>query len=105
MCGAVALALTYLARANTRNLLAHLGTNMPIFAYRCRSCGKEFEVLVRSGETPHCEACHSADLDQQLSLIAPPNKGSEADTGVSARSEGMGGCACGQGFCPALGEG
>jgi putative FmdB family regulatory protein len=47
---------------------------MPIFAYRCRACGKLFQTLVRSGETPVCEACHSADLDQQLSLIATPNK-------------------------------
>jgi putative FmdB family regulatory protein len=50
---------------------------MPIFAYRCRACGKQFQTLVRSGEAPVCEACHSSDLDQQLSLIATPNKGSE----------------------------
>jgi putative FmdB family regulatory protein len=47
---------------------------MPIFAYRCRACGKQFETLVRSGEMHVCEACHSVDLDQQLSLIATPNK-------------------------------
>jgi len=43
---------------------------MPIFAYRCRACGKQFQTLVMSGETPVCSACESADLDQQLSLIA-----------------------------------
>lgn len=78
---------------------------MPIFAYRCRACGKQFQTLVRSGETPVCEACHSADLDQQLSLIAMPSKGGEAGTGPTARSAGMDGCACGKGICRALGEG
>ncbi|HUI22537.1 MAG TPA: zinc ribbon domain-containing protein [Methylocella sp.] len=78
---------------------------MPIFAYRCRACGKEFQTLVLSGETPVCEACHSADLDQQLSLIATPNKGGEVAIETRARGADMGGCACGEGVCPALGQG
>ncbi len=75
---------------------------MPIFAYRCRACGKEFQTLVMSGETPVCSACASVDLDQQLSLIASPSKG--GDTGASEGGEmaacgaGMGGC-CGGGAC------
>jgi len=51
---------------------------VPIFAYRCRACGEEFQTLVMSGETPACSACESADLDQRLSLIASPNKGGPA---------------------------
>jgi putative FmdB family regulatory protein len=77
---------------------------MPIFAYRCRACGKEFQILVRSAETPVCEACHSADLDQQLSLIADRKKGGPGSE-TSARSAEMGGCACGHGVCPALAQG
>ena len=38
---------------------------MPIYAYRCRDCGKEFTTLVMSGETPECEHCASVHLDQQ----------------------------------------
>ena len=34
---------------------------MPIFAYRCRSCGAEFQTLVMSGETPDAGA--GADPD------------------------------------------
>jgi putative FmdB family regulatory protein len=82
-----------------------LGTIMPIFAYRCRACGNQFQTLVRSSETPVCAACHSADLDQQLSLIAKPSKGGEAGVETSARCAGMGGCGCGEGVCPALGQG
>jgi len=81
------------------------GTVMPIFAYRCRTCGKEFQTLVRSGETPLCEACHSADLDRQVSLIATPNRGGEAGPETSASGADMGSCACGHGVCPALSEG
>jgi len=77
---------------------------MPIFAYRCHDCGKQFQTLVRSGETPSCEACHSTDLDQQVALIATPNKAG-ASTETNPRSAEIGGCACGESVCPALGLG
>jgi putative FmdB family regulatory protein len=77
---------------------------MPIFAYHCRACGKQFQTLLRSGEAPVCEACHSSDLDQQLSLVATPNRGEEAGMETTGRSGEMGGCACGQSVSPALGQ-
>jgi putative FmdB family regulatory protein len=78
---------------------------MPIFAYRCRSCGEEFQTLVMSGETPVCRSCESANLEQQLSLIASPNKGGEAGAG----SDDFGACAnggmcCGGGACGAFAD-
>ena len=72
---------------------------MPIFAYRCRSCGEEFQTLVMSGETPLCKSCESADLEQQLSLIASPNKGGEDSGDFAACSSGM---CCGGGACGAF---
>jgi putative FmdB family regulatory protein len=48
---------------------------MPLYAYRCRACGKEFETLATSSETPVCKACGGAELERQLSLIARPAKG------------------------------
>ncbi|MGO9741702.1 MAG: FmdB family zinc ribbon protein [Roseiarcus sp.] len=74
---------------------------MPIFAYRCRSCGQEFQTLVMSGEIPVCKACESADLEQQLSLIAAPSKGGESG-GYEAAAESCamdGGMCCGGGAC------
>ena len=65
---------------------------MPIYAYRCRDCGDEFETLVMSGETPVCGACASADLEQQLSLIASPAKGGEEAPAMACNRPG--GCAC-----------
>jgi putative FmdB family regulatory protein len=81
---------------------------VPLFAYRCRACGEEFQTLVMSGETPLCKACDSADLEQRLSLIASPNKGGEA----RARGGGelapcgaeMSACCCGDGGCGAFAD-
>jgi len=43
---------------------------MPLFDFRCRACGREFEALVRTGHPPACPACESADLERQLSTFA-----------------------------------
>ena len=58
---------------------------MPIFEYRCKDCGSEFETLVRASTTPECPKCASISLDKLLSVPAAP---------VSASPEPamMGGC-------------
>ncbi len=43
---------------------------MPIYEYKCRACGDEFELLVRPGDTPGCPACHSDNLERLLSMCA-----------------------------------
>jgi putative FmdB family regulatory protein len=43
---------------------------MPIFEYRCRACGKEFEQLVLKGTTPACPACQGEDLERLISTPA-----------------------------------
>jgi putative FmdB family regulatory protein len=40
---------------------------MPIYEYKCRSCGKQFEKIVRASETPNCPACQSAELERLFS--------------------------------------
>lgn len=37
---------------------------MPLFDFRCRSCGDEFEALVRPPTDPACPACASGDLER-----------------------------------------
>jgi putative FmdB family regulatory protein len=43
---------------------------MPLFDFRCRGCGREFEALVRTGSTTTCPACQSIDLERQLPIFA-----------------------------------
>jgi putative FmdB family regulatory protein len=42
---------------------------MPLYAYSCNECEAEFELLVRSGDTPQCPACSSLKLTQQVARI------------------------------------
>jgi putative FmdB family regulatory protein len=45
---------------------------MPLFDFRCRECGCEFEALVRptDAETRSCPDCGSRDLERLLSTFA-----------------------------------
>jgi putative FmdB family regulatory protein len=45
---------------------------MPIYEYRCPSCGNRFERLVRMGsvERPICPTCHAPAAERVVSTIA-----------------------------------
>jgi putative FmdB family regulatory protein len=44
---------------------------MPIFEYRCRDCGTQFEKLVlSSSDGVVCERCESHQLERLLSVFA-----------------------------------
>ena len=43
---------------------------MPIFDYRCRTCGHTFEALVRGNAQPACAACQATEVEKLLSLPA-----------------------------------
>jgi len=58
---------------------------MPLFEYKCKSCGKTSEILVRSGsDRPECD-CGSQDLEKLFSAFAV--------------SEGGGAPSCESGSC------
>ena len=42
---------------------------MPLFDFKCRQCGRQFEALVRTGQPVMC-SCGSDDLEQLLSGFA-----------------------------------
>jgi putative FmdB family regulatory protein len=42
---------------------------VPIYEYRCRACGLEFEALVRGTGQPACSQCGSSDLERCLSAF------------------------------------
>jgi putative FmdB family regulatory protein len=71
---------------------------MPIYEYACRTCGKDFEVLVRGAEKPECPHCRSTALDKLVSVAAGhvrQGKGAEPapPAGSCGRPQcGTGGC-------------
>ncbi|MBM4155005.1 MAG: zinc ribbon domain-containing protein [Lentisphaerae bacterium] len=76
---------------------------MPLYEYRCASCGGACEILVRSAdEKPACPACGSKKLSKQFSTFAA------AVAGPALPSCASGACAtgacstggCSTGACP-----
>jgi putative FmdB family regulatory protein len=44
---------------------------MPLYDFRCRGCGHEFEALVRPGDDgAACPACKGRDVERLLSTFA-----------------------------------
>jgi len=43
---------------------------MPLYDYHCRSCGGEFERLVRGADVVACPSCGSSDVERLLSTFA-----------------------------------
>ncbi|HMO45522.1 MAG TPA: zinc ribbon domain-containing protein [Rubrivivax sp.] len=71
---------------------------MPIYEYACHDCGNAFELLVRTGTVPACPACHSQQLDKQLSVFATAASGPEpalaaGPCGSCGHPDGPGACA------------
>jgi putative FmdB family regulatory protein len=51
--------------------------DMPLYEYVCQGCAREFELLVRSSQTPECPACHGTALDRKFSVFAARTGGQE----------------------------
>ncbi|MBN2537314.1 zinc ribbon domain-containing protein [candidate division WOR-3 bacterium] len=65
---------------------------MPIYEYRCRECGAEFEQLVmRADEKVKCPKCGSSKLEKKFSTLGGVRGGSSSDD--------FGG-SCSSGTCP-----
>ncbi len=64
---------------------------MPIYEYQCASCGKEFEILVRtSAPAPQCPGCHGTELRKKLSAFATISGGASAQTDLPPACQGCG---------------
>jgi len=62
---------------------------MPIFEYKCQSCGQEFSKLVfKSSEQIKCPECGAADVKKKLSTISS----------CSGDSSNSSSCGAGSGF-------
>ena len=56
---------------------------MPIFDFKCRKCGHEFEKLVRGNKSVQCASCGAAEVDRLFSL---PSVQSEVTHELSMRA-------------------
>jgi putative FmdB family regulatory protein len=45
---------------------------MPLYDFRCRSCGDTFEARTSVDEHPRCPGCGAAHTERQLSGFAGP---------------------------------
>lgn len=75
---------------------------MPIYEFKCKECGKEFEELVlSSSQEVECPACESGDVERLMSRCRVKSGGFSPDLGqASAPSSSSGGCAgCSGGNC------
>jgi putative FmdB family regulatory protein len=57
---------------------------MPIYEFKCESCGHQFEHLTRGGAKPSCPKCEGVQLEKMLSVFAVG--GAAPAAGVSADS-------------------
>ncbi|OGC92518.1 MAG: hypothetical protein A2W25_07425 [candidate division Zixibacteria bacterium RBG_16_53_22] len=64
---------------------------MPIFEYRCKICGNEFEVLIRSSESKvSCPDCAAENVTKKFSTFGFISGNS---TVVASGAKTCGGCA------------
>jgi putative FmdB family regulatory protein len=69
---------------------------MPLFDFRCKNCGAEFEALVLGSDRPCCPECGKNDLEKLMSTFAVGGKGErDANTSGGSKSSGCAGCAGG----------
>ena len=57
---------------------------MPVYEYRCKHCGENFDLFVRSvtqKKTPTCPRCGSTEVKKAVSLFGLSGGGSGRGTG------------------------
>jgi putative FmdB family regulatory protein len=58
---------------------------VPIYEYVCKSCGHEFEKLVRGGKEPVCPSCGAAKVERVFSLPTVQSESTRAQAMRAAK--------------------
>ena len=74
---------------------------MPIYEYTCQGCQRDFEVLLRGGDTATCPSCGGKRLEKKFSVpAAHVQNGSNSLPICNTPREGSCGLPqCGMGGC------
>jgi putative FmdB family regulatory protein len=64
---------------------------MPIYEYRCKDCGKEYEeiVSVSATEAPPCPSCSSKNTEKKISLSGNIGGSASGSSGGSCGRSGF----------------
>lgn len=68
---------------------------MPVYDYKCRKCGAEFEKFLRSlaaASSVKCEKCGSAKVEKLVTCCAISSGGRTESAGSSTSSHSCGSC-------------
>lgn len=79
---------------------------MPIYEYRCRKCGHEFDLLVRSAADERkaaCPGCQGHQVEKRLSTFAARVAGN-AGCGAGPASDACQQCCSANAGCPMRGQ-
>jgi putative FmdB family regulatory protein len=67
---------------------------MPLYEYRCKTCGQVFEKMMRWSEADHapaCPHCQSGETQKKVSTFASMNSGSLGSSSASSSCGSSGG--------------
>lgn len=71
---------------------------MPIYEFKCKSCGAEFEALVRNPQsTAECPECKSDQVARRMSAPASHSNSDATPCGSDCGGEHVHSCGCGCG--------
>lgn len=66
---------------------------MPVYEYKCRSCGDKFELLLpvsrRDDLELRCPKCDSAEIERGMSCVASSKKGGDSCSGGTCSTCGL----------------
>ena len=68
---------------------------MPVYDYKCRKCGAEFEKFLRSmaaAASVKCEKCGSSKVEKMVTCCAISSAGKSESAGHSASSHSCSSC-------------